>query len=103
MIYKVKIQKISTGMRIEGVDCNVYLFKSKDTAFDFAYNKALEYTKENNQMPDNEEIGEKLKMKSIYKWSKNDYGEIWPECLIRIEKDILRLEDDLVQVISLNL
>jgi len=116
-IYKVKIQKIYTGTRIEGVDCKVYLFQSKKKAYEFAYTKALEYSKENdNEIPDEEKnenkdenkddsdnIDNQLKVRSEYTWSDNDYGEYWPKCIIQIEKDILHLDQQIVQVISLNI
>ena len=102
-IYKVKIQSIYTGKRIEGVDCNIYLFQSKESAYKFAYKKALEYYEENDyELPD-EELGEKIKMRNVYTWSNNVYGEDWPGHLIEIEKTILRLDDDMIQEISIEL
>lgn len=103
-IYKVKIQQIYTGCRIEGVGCKIYLVQSRENAYNFAYEKALEYYKNNdNKIPDNGEIKKsEIYTRSLYKWCCSDYEE-WEKYLIKVEEDILCLSDDVVNVVSINI
>lgn len=50
-IYKVDVQSICTGCRIEGFQCDSYMFLDYEKAMDFAFNLAKKYVVGYEKLP----------------------------------------------------
>lgn len=98
-IYKVDVQRIDTGCRIEGFSCESFMFLDYDKAMDFAFNLAREYSVGCESMPQGyEDVNiidiEKLAKSESYIWTDKNYG-CWDEYVL-VYKSVLEFGNDII-------
>lgn len=101
VIYKVYEKRIYTDNRIEGFDCNSYMFIDYDKAMNFAFNLAKKYAFDNRYMPtgyinnkDKFDVNELVKF-HCYIWPDRQY-ECWNEYAIFVHKCLLNFNNDII-------
>lgn len=69
---------------------------------EFAYGLAQKYICDNG-LPIEQKDNDELEKNNIYTWPSPDYGDEYPTYLISITKDILEMEEDIINTTTIEI
>lgn len=98
IVYKVNVQALYTGSRIEAFTSESYMFLDYDKAMDFAFGLATDYANTNDEMPiENNE----LIMSHQYIWVDDSYTD-WDKYAIYVVKSKLDFTKNVINKTKFN-